>query len=756
MLNKITAFVVNNPRKCIVFIILVSLFFCFFAFRITFNANMKDMIPLDDPAIKDLERAIEIFGSQNFLMVVIKSSDVFKVDLLKKVDYLSEKFSHLRGVERVITPLNITLIESGEFFIEVTPIVEHIPRNEKEVKEFKEKILGSRRGRALISKDEKSLLILITLKPEIIATEGANELVRELMKITKEEEGEDKIYVVGDAYLASYATDRMKYDLYFLFPLVTFTVTLILYLNFRRKLGVFLPLLTVILSVIWTIGLMALVGFSFTIVSVITPVILVAIGSAYGIHIMNKYYEAIRKDISAKEAVLETMREMNSPVIMTAFTTVGGFITLTTSFVIPIKEFGVATAFGVLAAMILSLVLIPAVLVLQNSPPSFREKKSKINLSSFLNKVGKSINKYPRVVIILSGGILVFFALGIPKIITEADLTRYLGERSAVVKGIRFVESEFGGSSRIMVVVDTGEKDGIKNPEVLRKMKDIEDYLDSLPYVSNSSSVATLISEINQVLNGGDPQYYAIPETKKAVAQELLLFTMQGGSEIDSLVSYDFKEALVTAQLENISGEKLRGLIKEIDSYLEENFNEKGFYAKLVGMPKIVIRLMTKIFESQIRSLLTSIVVVSIIVSLLFGSLTMGLLCCLPLILTVVVNFGLMGYLNIPLDVATAMIASVAIGIGVDYSIHFISRYRREVKENKDKKEALINTTQTAGKGIFINAITLIFGFGILLFSSFYGISIFGYLVSLTMLVSCVSSLTIIPAILRVTHIGEK
>jgi len=755
-MNKITEFVVNNPRKCIVFIGLVSLFFGFFAPRITFNANMKDMVPLNDPVIKDLERAVETFGSYDFLMVVLKSNNVFKVNLLKKIDKLSKEFSRLKGVEKVITPLNIDLIRSEEFFIEIAPIVDHTPQDDKEVEEFKKRILESRIGKTLISKDEKSALILITLKPEIIATEKAGKLVKEVVKITREEEGKDKIYVVGDAYLTSYVRDRMVYDLYFLFPLITLIVIIILYLCFRSKMGVFLPLLTVILSVLWTIGLMVLIKYSFTIVSVITPVILIAIGSAYGIHIVNKYYEITEKGIRGKEAILDTMREMNSSIIMTALTTAAGFVTLITSFVIPIKQFGIATAFGVLFAMTLSLTLIPAILVLQDSPPIFKGKKSKVNLSFILNKMGKSISEHSKIVIIFSCVILVFFISGIPKITTEADLTRYLGERNPVVKGIRFVEGEFGGSSRIMVVVDTKEKDGVKNPEVLRKMKDIENYLNSFDYISNSSSLADLVCEINQVLNGGNPTYYTIPENRQAVAQELLLFTMQRGSNINSMVSYNFQKGLITAQLKNIGSKDLKSIVDKIDSYLENNFNDKGFRARLVGMPKIMIRVMEKILDSQIRSLILSIVIVVVIVSLLFASVTTGLLCALPLIFTVGINFGLMGYFGIPLDVATAMIASIAIGIGIDYSIHFIRRYYKEIKKEKDKVEALTITTSTAGRGIFFNAVTLILGFGVLLLSSFYAVSIFGYLVSLTMLISSLAALTIIPAILRVAKIRSR
>jgi len=222
------------------------------------------------------------------------------------------------------------------------------------------------------------------------------------------------------------------------------------------------------------------------------------------------------------------------------------------------------------------------------------------------------------------------------------------------------------------------------------------------------------------------------------------------------MVSYNFEKGLITAQLESVSSKESETIVNKIDSYLENNFDSEGFETKLVGTPKVMIRLMEKIFDSQMLSLVLSVIIVVVIVSLLFASITTGLLCALPLVFTVGINFGLMGYSGISLDVATAMIASIAMGIGIDYSIHFVSRYNKEVKQGKSKVEALTITTSTTGRGIFFNAVTLMLGFAVLLLSSFYAITIFGYLISLTMLVSSLAALTLIPAVLRVTRIGSK
>jgi len=754
---RIAGAVTNNPKKTIALLIGISILFGLLLPRVNFEAEMQDMVPGGDPVIQDLEEATEVFGSQDVVMVVVKSDNIFELGTLKKIDELSRELSELDGVEGVTSPLNIDLIESSDVLIEISPIVDRVPQDADEAEEFKERLLGSRMGESLVTEEGGAALILVTVEPNITGTTRANRLTEEMLAIVEENQGPESIYVVGDAVFGHYSMNSMNRDLLFLLPLVSLVVIVVLYLSFRSVKGFVLPLLTVALSIVWMIGFMGLVGFPFSIVSIVAPIIMVAIGSAYGIHIVNRYYEAAESGMRGKEAVVSTMQDMNAPVTMTALTTAAGFVSLATSFVIPIRQFGIATAFGVLSAMILSLTFIPAVLTLQQIPKHIQKRKgSRVSLSFFLGKSGRYVADHPRLVTLVACCVLAFFLVGALRISTEADFTRYLGEDNPAVVGMRVVEEEFGGSSRLSVVVDTGEEDGIKEPGILKEMVRLQEYLDSLEYVSDPSSLTDLVMELNQVLQGGDPAEYRIPDTRQAVAQELLLFTMQGGSGIDSMVSYNFEKALVSAQVENVGGPATREIVDRIDRDLDEEFNSEGFQSKLVGLPKVMIRLMDRILDSQIWSLFLSIGVVGFIVSLLFRSIRIGFICAVPLLFTVGMNFGVMGYLGIPLDVATAMIASIAIGIGVDYSIHFVSRYRKEMRGTQDRSEALVTATKTTGRGISFNAITLTLGFGVLLFSSFYFMTVFGLLLALTMLISSLAALTLIPAILRMTGVGSK
>lgn len=752
-MSRFNKFVLDNPKIIIGVLAIITIIFAAFIPQISFDADMEQMIPDDDPVIKDLEEAIEDFGSQDFLMIALRSDNIFNAGTLKKIDELTNKIEKLDGVKKVMSPLNVDLIESSVMGIEINPIVDKLPQTEEEIDKYRQRILNSSNVGKLVTADGKAAAIMVTMEPfGDLSTQKMKALTAKIDKIVNSYRDPEEIYIVGDTYVGHYAENAMGSDMRVLMPLVVLILVGILYWSFHSARGVLLPLATVIISVIWTVGLMVILGIPLTIVTMVMPIILVAIGSADGIHILNKYYEELALGRSKRKALEETMREMNGPVIMTSLTTGAGFAALITSFVTPIRQFGLLTAFGVLAAMFFSLLFIPAALVLQKLPAHFNEetREHKEWLVKGLTVLGKFMAKHAKVIVGVSAVILLIFIFGAFNLSLESNMMNYFEEDSPIVKGTDIVEDEFGGTIQVSIVFDTGKKDGVKEPVVLKKMVETQEYLNSLPHVSQASSLADLVRELNQALNMGEEEYYRIPDTRQAVAQELLLFTMQGGSGIDTMVSYNFDKAIVNARIENMGSGELKKVIDKIEGYVENKFaGEEDLEVKVVGLPKVMLRLMDRFIASQISSLVTSVVTVGIIVALLMGSWLAGLVSILPLVLTVGINFGIMGYSGIPLDAVTTMIASIAIGIGVDYSIHYLSRYRNEIRNGKSQDEAIAITSATAGRGIFFNALTLILGFGILIFSHFRAIDVFGYLIALTMLISSLASLTVIPGILR-------
>jgi predicted RND superfamily exporter protein len=527
---------------------------------------------------------------------------------------------------------------------------------------------------------------------------------------------------------------------------VILVIVIVLYLSFFSLRGVILPLLVVSLSTVWAVGAMALAGVPMTIMSFIMPVILMAIGIAYCIHVLNKYYEELAAGKERREAVVETAAMMVSPVAMAGMTTVAGFLSLLNSFLIPQRQFGLFTALGVGIAMVLSLVLIPAILSLLPTP----KRKMKIRagiLSKGLTVFERVVVGHRRLVLIVSLLIFIAFGIGTTLVRVETSEKEFLGKDHPVVQASEVMDDHFSGSEQVLVEFDTGKRNGLKDPKLLQRIVAFEEWLKTKPglQIKKTISLADMVCEMNQKFHADDPSYYRVPDDPKLVAQLLLLFTFQGG-DLGNMALGDFSAGEVTGLYPTSGSTAQVKLAHEVEDYLRENFPD--VHAEMVGQTRIAGSLMTKIVKSQITSLLTSIIAAGLIVIVLMRSLVAGLISLIPLVLTVLINFGVMGFSNTPLDMSTLMVSSIAIGIGIDYAIHFMERFRREYRVDHDERRALETTIQTTGRGIAYNALALALGFAVLLFSSFKGTANFGLLIAMTMVISALSAFTTIPAIL--------
>jgi len=306
----------------------------------------------------------------------------------------------------------------------------------------------------------------------------------------------------------------------------------------------------------------------------------------------------------------------------------------------------------------------------------------------------------------------------------------------------------FSGGDQLIVEIDTGRPDGLKNPAVLSEMVALEGFLAERG-VNKTISLAAIVREMNQRFHADDPAFYAISEDPRLVAQLLLLFTFQGGS-LGSMALGDYSAGEMIGFYASKTGEARVDLVRDVTAYLDEHFET----ARLVGPTRIQSSMFTSIARSQITSLFTSIAAAGIIVVVLMASIVAGLISLMPLLFTIVVSFGVMAYAGMSLDIATLMISSITIGIGIDYGIHYIERAREEMRLGGERTAALVRAAQTAGRGIVYNALSIAGGFSILLLSAFRGMRHFGLLITMTMLISAAGALVVIPAILRVFRVG--
>ena len=746
-MRRIVEWIVDHPWPVFGAALLLTAGFLAAFPQLTTLTDFKEYMSKNDPAVQAMNRAEERYGSQTFFMVAVVAPDtIFTPETLAKIKAMREEFENIIGVEEAKGPLNAQIITGTEKALIVGPAApnEKVPRTPEEMEAYKKRVLGSRMVRDyIVSSDGRAAAISIKLKLDADETAVAQRVID---IVEKYNQGPEKIYIVGLPYMSLVLNETMGKDLQLMLPLVILVIIIVLYLSFASLRGVLLPLLVVMLSTIWAVGAMALLGVPMTVMSFIMPVILVAIGIAYCIHVLNKFYEELAQGRPKREAVIETTLAMLSPVSMAGLTTVAGFLSLISSFLIPQRQFGAFTALGVFAAMTLALTLIPALLALL-PPPKQKKKFREGTLSRALMAFEWVVIRHRKAVLVAAAVVFFVFLFGTSLVRVESSEKEFLGEDHPVVQAMNVMDEHFSGSMQLLVEFDTGRRDGIKDPELLQRIVDFQEWLEKKQGVRirKTISLADLVREMNQKFHADDPSYYRIPDDRKLIGQLLLLFTFQGG-DLENMALQDFSAGEVTGLYPSVGSSEVVQLAREVQAYLKEHFSDVR--AEMVGETRVYARFTSQIVVSQITSLLTSIVTAGLIVALLMGSWVAGLISLIPLVLTIVINFGLMGLTGTPLDIATLMVASIAIGIGIDYAIHFLSRFRREFRASRDVERALETTIQTTGRGIAYNALTLALGFGVLLLSGFKGTRDFGLLIALTMIISSISAFTVIPAVL--------
>jgi len=752
-MHRLIKSVLRRPWLYLTLALLVTLITASFIPRLEFDASIMSMIPDDDPVLEELQEVTREFGSQELFAVTLRAEDIYEPAVLNKLAALEKEIAALPGVSRVDSPFNVQLVESGFFGIDIRPVTAAVPQTPEEIADFRAAFAQTPYAGRLITADGRGAMLLVEFEPW--DDEEKRLVVKDIERIAQSYAGPEEISVVGDLYVFHYTEYAMQQDLLRLVPFVVVAIIVVLYWTFRSFLGVAVPLVTVSLSLIWTVGLMALFKVPISIISMVLPMILLTLGVASGIHILNKYQELLALGLEKTVALERTFTEIASPVIMAALTTCAGFASLITAFVRPIREFGVFTAFGVAAAMALSLTVVPAALVLVRPPKTKTQHPGKPRsglLTVGLDRIARLALYRNRLVIVVGIGLLVVMGIGGSLIQLESNIVNYFDEETPIRRATTTVEEVFGGSMQLAVVFDTGQPDGIKDPAVLRKIEETAEYLDTFTTINHATSIVDVLKLLNQALWDGDPEFYRVPETREAVAQQLLLFTMQGGSGLDSLVSYDYRQAIINAQMKTLDAKQLADVIQAVEDYVEQEFgHDQTLRVTVTGTPKVMMRLMDRYVQTQVSSLITSTIAVGLIVMLLMGSVVLGMLCLVPLAFTVAVNFGVMGFVGIPLDAVTSIIASLAIGLGIDYAVHYVSRYRQEREAGRSFDDAILVTGTTAGRGIFYNSAALVVGLLVLVFSRYFrAIGIFGYLMALTMVISSLATLALIPVFLRV------
>ena len=745
MLKKLNRLVTSHPVITIVITLVLTGLFFYGLTKVTIVTDVGKMLPEENPKIIAFNEVDETFGGAEFIMVALESGNIFTYDVLNDIDYLTNELEKIKGISSIRSIINVEEIKGVEDGIEVVDLIEEIPSSEEGLKQLRNRILSDEEYAGnIVSKDGKVAAIVIQLQ----ANANKSQVVHKINEVIQNANLEEKIYFMGTPIMEDYIRSNIRNDMKRLIPIVIFVVVIVLFLSFQNLLGILLPLIIVMISTVWAIGLMGFLKIPLSNVSNIMPVILISVGTAYGIHILAHYQEELASGSSKKEAIEKTISTVGLAVILAGITTVMGFAANSFSPLRPIREFGIFTAFGVGVAFFISVTFIPAILFLLRTSRSktFSKRGKNGLLMSLLKKVAILTTKSPKVVLIVTVLVGLLALAFIPRLSIEFDLMSFFKPNSPQRIAFNLAKEKFGGSDSIQVAV----KGDIQEPDVLKSMEQFQDEIKETGILGRPYSIVNVLKDVNEALHEGDPHYKILPSSSGEVAQYLLLLSLGGAEELDRIISFGYDQALIQARVAIIgsSSEEKEKMIENVEESIERNFNNKNTKVVLTGMPVLEQEMTNLLVKGQLQSLAVAVLFVLILMVIVTRSFSYGTFCTIPIVLTVILNFGVMSWLKVPLDVVTAMIACVAIGIGIDYSIHFLNRYKVEKRDGKIIEEAIKVATITTGQAILYNAIAVGLGFLVLVFSSFPPLGKFGWLIALTMLFSSGGALAVLPSML--------
>lgn len=769
-MKRVIDWILNNPWKTILILVVLTAFFGYQMKNLKVNPDITEALPKTIPAKRLYDKMTEIFPSKDFILVVMVKEELFSPASIKLLDRLTKELEDFPEVYDVISPTNVKVIEASEEGMDVRPALETIPEGPEDVEKFKQRLFSNPVFiKNLIAKDEKAAAIMVFIRKNVDSEKFAEKIVKFLNDFSKREKV--KLMAAGTPVVNYYISIGIARDMSVFFSSGIALMFLLLLFIFRSGRGVFIPLVVVLSSVVWTLGFMALIGRPLSHATEMLPILLMAIGIADSVHILTHYYQKAREIKDRKELVRHTMVELYSPVIMTSLTTMVGFLALNTSNMESLMELGVFSAFGVFIALIWSLTFVPAVLVLLKVKVKGKWKAERAPLQ-------KPMGRYSRFLIerkgaVFAGVIMVvlFSAVAITRLYVESSSVSEFPKDHPVRKTAEYVNAHFAGTTTFQIVIE-GDREGyIKEPRVLQKMDQLERFAETLPHVGSAQSIADFIKLMNKALHGGKQSYYRIPaeieeeegvvydeETgrevksvfkvpgRQLVAQYLQLYEMSASpDDFANFVDFEYKNAKVSIFLNTDRDSVLRKVDQEISRFIRKKFD--GIKADITGMAKLLLEVRKMVIRGQFLSIITSLLLVWFLTTIMFRSPILGVFNTIPLFFGIFLNFAVMGLLRIPLNIQTMVTSSLAIGIGVDYAIHFIHRYLLEIKGKEEFSSAVTPTMQKAGVAIVFNSLIVASGFALLLLSAFTGVREMGFLLALTMLTTAFGALTILPVL---------
>lgn len=754
----------------ILFFVLIGLltgFLGYYAIKVETDNSIEVWLKHDDPKLDYYYDFIEKFGEEEFLIIVIDGYNLCGDKDIKLINNIATRLEEVKGIRNVISLASVYKDKlSAPYFKEI--MKKNKTRSVLDV--FKEEVLSDYMYvNNVISSDGETTAIIATAAKG--SPESRMKLVKETREIistaeieTKNESSQSllkkgmmgvkrspKDYFLAGPSIVNAELDRMSQKDMRTFTPVMFAVALVILVTlFRNISSVLITAITISINIIWAVGLFVIFNNKTNMVSgMIIPLIFI-ISLATTVHILNRFYQEVKLTGDSRKSTLETVKHICVPSFLTCLTTAIGFLSLMASDVTPVETTGIFMAAGIMMSFFVCITLVPGILSLL---PGWMSSSS-INIQKYdetgnrefrglYGFIGKFVKKNTMYVFALSLIFVGFAIYGITKTRAESNVFESFPESSEISRATKHIEQNLMGLLPMEIVINAVNAGGVFQPEVLAKMENLQDYLKEIPEVTKSMSVADYVKNLNELLNKDKLSNQLI--TKAKAIDYVKLASLHGDYLVKSLYTEDYNEGRVTVRMKNVGSSRYQDIVKNIEGFIKVNF-PLSIGCTITGIVPLLMDMQGYLIETQIKTFTLAFILIFICIALLLKSARIGMMSMIPNLIPIAITLGVMGYLGIHLDVATIMIASVAIGISVDNTIHLLYRFKSELKKDRDHYLAIQRTLSCVGRALIFTTVVATCGFLIFCLSGFKPIQYFGLLTGISMISALVANLFILPS----------
>lgn len=777
LLGKFGIFITKYPYIVILFSLLVIAFPISNLPKITMDTSTEGFMHKEDPMLLKYEAFKEQFGRDERILIAIENDKIFSVAFLTKLKKLHKELEdNVPYLDEVTSLVNVRNTRGKGDELIVEDLLENFPKTQEDADKIKKIALDNVFYEDLfLSKDGNITTIMIETKAfvtdetqsidemfggfddadaqEVVKTPLSDaqngEIVQKVREIVLKYADDDfKIYYAGSASVMEALKSMMKADMQKFTRITILIIIVFLFLIFRRVSATFYPIIVIVLSLLTTVGSMAYFGVAFKLPTQIVPSLLIAVSVGATVHVLSIFFDKFNSSKDKKASIVFTLEHSGLAIAMTGITTAIGIASFAGSEVAPIADMGQFASLGVLISLFLTLTLLPALLMATPMKP--KEIKDNHWLDNVMRRFAYFPTHHPKSIVVVS---LLLVGLSII-LATNIKLSHYplewFPKDDPNYVGTHYIDKNLDGSLTMEVVVDTKEQNGWQNPLRLQKLealnKELAEYSDEKTFIGKIVSLDTIVKESNKALHENQESFYTIPKDQALVSQELLLFENSGSDDLEDVVDSQFSKLRVTVKVPWVDSMDSETMLAHVQKRFEETFKDED--VTVTGIIPILVHTFTQAIRSSVESYIIAFTLIAITMMFIMGNIRLGLISMIPNLSPVIIGLSLMYIYHIPLDMFTLLIGSIAIGLAVDDTIHFMHNFKRYYLNTGDAVVAVEKTFYTTGKAMVITTIVLSLGFYAYMFGKMESVQNFGFLTGSVIILALLGDLLLAPALM--------